>query len=115
MIDPQTISATLEKPNALALFILGQYVLSKAYYSKDYTFGQMDYFKNLHSSPLGNGAYNSSTHGYLQVNLENENLKDKRVRQALTYGLDRKSIMSAQLREQGRWPISQLPLYSGPT
>ncbi|MXO80867.1 ABC transporter substrate-binding protein [Paenibacillus sp. OT2-17] len=180
VIDAQTISATLEKPNALALPILGDYVLSKAYYGKDYKFGQLDYFKNLHSSPLGNGAYKlekfipgqevrleandhffkgkpktqhfiyktaegdawqfietgdtdfaqftatqenidklkglgflnilpytPSTYGYLQVNLENEKLKDKKVRQALTYGLDRKSIYVDAA--QGAGAVANIP------
>lgn len=36
--------------------------------------------------------YIPSTYGYIQVNLEHEHLQDKRVRQAITYGLDRQSI-----------------------
>ncbi|MFP4974082.1 ABC transporter substrate-binding protein [Paenibacillus sp. CN-4] len=165
VIDPQTISVTLEQPNATALVTLGSNVLSKAYYGKDYTIGNLEYIKKLHEKPLGDGPYKlekfipgqevrlvanehyfkgkpktehfiyktsqgdtwqfletgevdyasfsateenieklkslgfvniipytPSTYGYLQVNLEHEALKDKRVRQAITYGLDRQSI-----------------------
>lgn len=165
VIDPQTISVTLEQPNATALVTLGSNVLSKAYYGKDYTAGNLEYIKKLHEKPLGDGPYKlekfipgqevrfvanehyfkgkpktehfiyktsqgdtwqfletgevdyasfsatdenieklkslgfvniipytPSTYGYLQVNLEHEALKDKRVRQAITYGLDRQSI-----------------------
>ncbi|AET60598.1 peptide ABC transporter periplasmic protein [Paenibacillus terrae HPL-003] len=180
VIDPQTISVTLEKPNALALPILGDNVLSKAYYGKDYKFGQLDYLKKLHGSPLGNGAYKlekfipgqevrleandnffkgkpktqhfiyktaegdawqfietgdtdfapftatqenidklkglgflnilpytPSTYGYIQLNLENEKLKDKKVRQALTYGLDRKTIYVDAA--QGAGAVANIP------
>ncbi|MGV2794465.1 ABC transporter substrate-binding protein, partial [Clostridium perfringens] len=57
VVDPLTISAKLQKPNAMALVILGGDVLSKAYYGKDYRFGQLDYIKKLHEKPLGNGPY----------------------------------------------------------
>ena len=57
VIDPQTISVTLEKPNASALTVLGSDVLSKAYYGKDYKQGQLDYMKKLSGSPLGTGPY----------------------------------------------------------
>ncbi|QHT61296.1 ABC transporter substrate-binding protein [Paenibacillus lycopersici] len=57
VIDPQTISVTLEKPNASALTLLGSDVLSKAYYGKDYKQGQLDYMKKLSGSPLGTGPY----------------------------------------------------------
>lgn len=180
VIDPQTISVTLEKPNATALFMLGGQVLSKAYYGKDYKFGQLDYIKKLHSTPLGSGPYKlekfipgqevrfvanenyykgkpkterfiyktsegdtwqyletgevdyasfsattenidklkslgfvniipytPSTYGYLQVNLEHEALKDKKVRQALTYGLDRQSIYVDA--NQGAGSIANIP------
>ncbi|MCL6456802.1 MAG: ABC transporter substrate-binding protein, partial [Gorillibacterium sp.] len=165
VIDPLTISVTLEKPNATALVTLGSNVLSKAYYGKDYKFGQLDYIKKLHEKPVGNGPYKlekfipgqevrfvanefyykgkpatehfiykttegdvwqfietgevdyasfsatqenidklktlgfvniipytPSSYGYIQVNLEHEQLKDKTVRQAITFGLDRQSI-----------------------
>ena len=165
IIDPQTLSVTLEQPNATALVTLGSNVLSKAYYGKDYKFGQLEYIKKLHEKPLGDGPYTlekfipgqevrlvanpnyfkgkpktehfiykttsgdawqfletgevdyasfpateenitklkqlgyvnilpytPSTYGYMQVNLKHEQLKDKRVRQAIVYGLDRQSI-----------------------
>ncbi|MBM7567513.1 ABC transporter substrate-binding protein [Paenibacillus sacheonensis] len=57
VIDPQTISVTLDKPNASALTLLGSDVLSKAYYGKDYKQGQLDYMKKLSGSPLGTGPY----------------------------------------------------------
>ncbi|QAY66962.1 ABC transporter substrate-binding protein [Paenibacillus protaetiae] len=57
VIDPQTVSVTLEQPNASALTMLGSDVLSKAYYGKDYKQGQLDYMKKLSGSPLGNGPY----------------------------------------------------------
>ncbi len=165
VVDPQTISVTLDKPNATALVTLGSNILSKAYYGKDYKFGNLSYIKNLHQTPVGNGPYKlekfipgqevrfvanenyykgkpktehfiyktsegdawqyletgeidytsfpattenieklkslgftnilpytASNYGYLQVNLEHEALKDKKVRQAIAYGLDRQSI-----------------------
>ncbi|MFB5673322.1 ABC transporter substrate-binding protein [Paenibacillus terreus] len=180
VIDPQTISATLEKPNATALLLLGSDVLSKAYYGKDYKFGQLDYIKNLHSNPLGNGAYKlekfipgqevrfianeyyykgkpklehfiykttdgdtwqfletgeqdyasfpattdnieklknlgfvnltpytASNYGYLRLNFEHEAIKDKRVRQALTYGLDRQTIYVDS--NQGAATVANIP------
>lgn len=57
VIDPLTISVTLEQPNATALLTLGSEVLSKAYYGKDYQFGKLEYIKNLHATPVGNGPY----------------------------------------------------------
>jgi len=180
VIDPLTISVTLEKVNATALQVLGSDVLSKAYYGKDYKFGQLDYIKNLHATPLGNGPYKlekfipgqevrfvaneyyyagkpktehfiykttegdafqfietgeqdygsfsattdnidrlqklgflnlepytASNYGYLQFNMEHEALKDKRVRQALTYGLDRKTIYVDS--NQGAATIANIP------
>ncbi|MFD0620959.1 ABC transporter substrate-binding protein [Paenibacillus sp. GCM10027629] len=180
VIDPLTISVTVEKVNATALQVLGSDVLSKAYYGKDYKFGQLDYIKNLHSTPLGNGPYKldkfipgqevrfvanenyyagkpetehfiykttegdafqfietgeqdygsfsattdnidrlqklgflnlepytASNYGYLQFNMEHEALKDKRVRQALTYGLDRQTIYVDS--NQGAATIANIP------
>ncbi|WP_314587575.1 ABC transporter substrate-binding protein [Paenibacillus terrigena] len=180
VIDPLTISVTLEKVNATALTVLGSDVLSKAYYGKDYKFGQLDYIKNLHANPLGNGPYKldkfipgqevrfvanenyyagkpktehfiykttegdafqfietgeqdygsfsattdnierlqklgflnlepytASNYGYLQFNMEHEALKDKRVRQALTYGLDRQTIYVDS--NQGAATIANIP------
>lgn len=53
--------------------------------------------------------YTPSTYGYLQVNLENEKLKGKRVRQALTYGLDRKSIYVDAV--QGAGAVANIPAF----
>ncbi|WP_019910086.1 ABC transporter substrate-binding protein [Paenibacillus sp. HW567] len=180
VIDPQTISVTLEKPNATALVTLGSNVLSKAYYGKDYKFGHLEYIKKLHEKPLGDGPYKlekflpgqevrltanenyfkgkpktehfiyktsegdvwqfletgevdyasfsatdenieklkalgfvniipytPSAYGYMQVNLKHEQLKDKKVRQALMYGLDRQSIyVDAQ---QGAGAVANIP------
>jgi len=178
--DPKTISVTLEKPNATALVTLGSNVLSKAYYGKDYKFGQLDYIKKLHEKPVGNGPYTlekfipgqevrfvaneyyykgkpatehfiykttegdvwqfvetgevdyasfsatqenidklkglgylnvipytPSTYGYLQANLEHEQLKDKAVRQAIAYGLDRNSIYVDA--NQGAGAVANIP------
>jgi len=180
IVDPQTISVTLEKPNATALLMLGSDVLSKAYYGKDYKYGQLDYIKKLHEKPVGTGAYKlekfmpgqevrfvanefyykgkakterfiyktsegdtwqyletgevdyasftatqenidklkslgfvnivpytPSTYGFLQVNLEHEPFKDKRVRQAIAYGLDRQSIYVDA--NQGAAAIANIP------
>lgn len=180
VIDPLTISATLEAPNATALVTLGSDVLSKAYYGKDYKIGDLEYIKKLHEKPVGNGPYKlekfipgqevrftaneyyyngkpktpnfiyktsqgdtwqfletgevdyasfsatqenidklkslgfvnilpytPSTYGYLQLNLEHEQLKDKTVRQALTYGLDRQSIFVDAA--QGANSIANIP------
>ncbi|OAB27093.1 ABC transporter substrate-binding protein [Paenibacillus macquariensis subsp. defensor] len=178
--DPKTISVTLEKPNATALVTLGSNVLSKAYYGKDYKFGQLDYIKKLHEKPVSNGPYTlekfipgqevrfvaneyyykgkpatehfiykttegdvwqfvetgevdyasfsatqenidklkglgylniipytPSTYGYLQANLEHEQLKDKAVRQAIAYGLDRNSIYVDA--NQGAGSVANIP------
>ncbi|WP_449602886.1 ABC transporter substrate-binding protein [Paenibacillus sp. Marseille-Q9583] len=178
--DPQTISVTLEQPNATALVQLGSNVLSKAYYGKDYKFGDLEYIKKLHEKPLGDGPYKlekfipgqevrfvanenyfkgkpktehfiykttegdvwqfvetgevdyasfsatdenieklkalgfvniipytPSTYGYLQVNLKHEQLKDKLVRQAIVYGLDRQSIYVDAA--QGAGSIANIP------
>lgn len=180
VIDPQTISVTLEQPNATALLTLGSDVLSKAYYGKDYHFGQLDYIKKLHEKPVGTGPYKlekfmpgqevrfvanenyyggkpktehfiyktsqgdawqfletgevdyasfsatkenvdklkkmgfvniipytPSTYGYIQVNLEHDQLKDKKVRQAFAYGIDRQSIYVDA--NQGAGQIANIP------
>ncbi|MBU5352052.1 ABC transporter substrate-binding protein [Paenibacillus silvae] len=180
VIDPLTISVTLEQPNATALLTLGSEVLSKAYYGKDYQFGKLEYIKNLHAKPVGNGPYKlekfipgqevrfvanefyykgkpktehfiyktsegdtwqfietgeidftsftatqenidklknipylnllpytPSTYGYLQLNLEHEQLQEKEVRQAITYGLDRQSIYVDA--NQGAGAVANIP------
>jgi len=180
ILDPLTISVTLEKPNATALTTLGAEVLSKAYYGKDYVFGQLDYIKKLHEQPVGTGPYKlekfipgqevrfianeyfykgkpkterfiyktsegdtwqfietgeidfasfsateenierlkslgfvnilpytASNYGFLQVNHQREALKDKRVRQAIAYGLDRQSIYVDAV--QGAGAVANIP------
>ncbi|MCR8641146.1 ABC transporter substrate-binding protein [Paenibacillus sp. N1-5-1-14] len=180
IIDPQTISVTLEGVNATALTVLGGDVLSKAYYGKDYKFGELDYLKKLHEKPVSNGPYKlvkfvpgqevrfvanefyyagkpktenfiykttegdawqfietgdtdyasfpattdnidklkklgylnmapttASNYGYNQFNLEHDHLKDKRVRQALTYGLNRQLIYVDS--RQGAAMIANIP------
>ncbi|ANF95431.1 ABC transporter substrate-binding protein [Paenibacillus bovis] len=180
IIDPQTISVTIAKPNATALLTLGSDVLSKAYYGKDYRFGHLDYIKDLHLKPVGNGPYvlekfipgqevrftanpyyfqgepktknfiyktsegdtwqyvetgeidfasfsatqenidklkslgfvnilpyTPSTYSFLQVNLEHQALQDKKVRQAIAYGLDRQSIYVDA--NQGAGQIANIP------
>lgn len=180
VIDPQTVSVTLEKPNATALTTLGGEILSKAYYGKDYAFGELDYIKKLHENPVGTGPYKlerflpgqevrfvaneyyyqgkpkvehfiykttegdtlqfietgeqdfggfsatkenidkltglgfldllpytANNYGYIQFNLEHAPLKDKAVRQALTYGLDRKTIYVDT--SQGAAQIANIP------
>lgn len=57
VINPQTVSVTLENVDASAILQLGGDVLSKAYYGKDYKFGDLEYIKKLHENPLGNGPY----------------------------------------------------------
>lgn len=178
--DPSTISVTLEKPNATALLTLGSDILSKAYYGKDYKFGELEYIKNLHATPVGSGPYKldkfipgqevrfvanehyykgkpklerfiykttegdtwqfietgeqdygsfqatqdnldklkglgflnlvpytPSNYGFIQLNLEHEALQDKRVRQALTYGLDRQTIYVDS--NQGAATLANIP------
>ncbi|XID95567.1 ABC transporter substrate-binding protein [Paenibacillaceae bacterium WGS1546] len=180
VIDERTISATLEDTNATALTVLGGPILSKAYYGKDYRFGDLDYIKNLHANPITNGPYKlekfipgqevrfvanehyifgkpkteyfiykttegdtwqfietgetdygnfsattdnidklkrlgflnlvpstASNYGYNQFNLERDHLQDKRVRQALTYGLDRQLIYVDS--RQGASSIANIP------
>lgn len=180
IIDPYTISVTLEEPNATALLNLGGNVLSKAYYGKDYKFGELNYLQKLHSTPLGNGPYilekflpgqevrftanehylkgkpavehfiyktsqgdtwqfletgevdlasytatqenidklkglgyvdilpyTPSTYGYFQLNLENEQMKQKEVRQAITYGLNRQAIYVDA--NQGAGEVANIP------
>ncbi|WP_438434319.1 ABC transporter substrate-binding protein [Gorillibacterium sp. sgz500922] len=180
VIDPQTISVTLEQVNATALLYLGGEVLPKAYYGKDYKQGNLDALKALITKPLGNGPYKlekfipgqevrfvanenyyagkpkiehfiykttdgdtwqfietgeqdfggfsatqdnidklkklgflnlqpyiANNYGYMQFNHEHEALKDKRVRQALTYGLDRKTIYVDS--NQGAAQVANIP------
>lgn len=57
VVDPTTIQITTEEANPLNLTLLGGYILSKAYYGKDYKKGQLDYLKALYSAPMGAGPY----------------------------------------------------------
>ena len=57
VINPTTIQISTDKPNPLDLSLLGGYILSKAYYGKDYKKGQLDYLKALYSAPMGAGPY----------------------------------------------------------
>lgn len=181
VIDPNTISVTLEQGNSQALTVLGGDVLSKAYYGKEYKQGQpLDYIKNLHANPVGTGPYKldkfipgqevrfianenyfkgkaktehfiykttegdtwqfietgeqdygaftatqenieklkalgflnlvpatASNYGFLAFNHEHATFKDKRVRQALTYGLDRQSIFVDA--NQGAGQVANIP------
>lgn len=174
VIDPLNIKITTEKVNALSLQILGGPVLSKAYYGKNYSPGNLDHLRTLHGAPVGAGPYKlekyipgqevrtkanehyfagkpaienfiykvtssdtnlqlfqtgetdydgftanpdnfeqlkslgfaninvmtSSAYSYLDVN-HKRHLKDKNVRQALMYGIDRKQIVDATFRGYG--------------
>lgn len=57
VIDPRTITITTERPNPLALTILGGPVISKAHYGKGYAKGKLDYLRDLYAKPLGAGPY----------------------------------------------------------
>lgn len=57
VIDPTTIQVTVTQPGATALSKIGGPVLSKAYYGKGYSRGNLDYLRTLHGKPLGNGPY----------------------------------------------------------
>lgn len=57
VIDPLTIQITTEVVSTLALPLIGGNVLSKAYYGKEYSRGNIDYIKTLHDKPLGAGPY----------------------------------------------------------
>jgi peptide/nickel transport system substrate-binding protein len=58
VINDKTIEARLEEVNAKAIWILGGGgILSKAYYGKDYTKGNVDGIKALHNTPFGAGPY----------------------------------------------------------
>jgi peptide/nickel transport system substrate-binding protein len=57
VIDPQTIEIATEKVNAQTFNLLNVRVLSKAYYGRAYTKGQLSYLKDLYAKPLGAGAY----------------------------------------------------------
>jgi len=47
-------------------------------------------------------SYPSNSYGYIGLNLRDERFKDKRVRQALMYGLDRKGFINAYYKGNGQ-------------
>ncbi|WP_419471244.1 ABC transporter substrate-binding protein [Ewingella americana] len=57
VIDPQTLQVTTTEAGATTLQKIGGPVLSKAYYGKGYSRGNLDYLRTLHGKPLGNGPY----------------------------------------------------------
>ncbi len=61
IVDEKTISATLDAPDASALFTLGVAPLSKAYYGADYAPGKLDALLLQLSRPMGCGQYSLTT------------------------------------------------------
>ena len=57
VIDATTLQVTVTQPGATVLAKIGGPVLSKAYYGKGYSRGNLDYLRSLHGKPLGNGPY----------------------------------------------------------
>lgn len=58
VINNKTIEAKLEEVNAKAIWTLGGGgILSKAYYGKGFTKGNVDGIKALHNTPIGAGPY----------------------------------------------------------
>lgn len=57
VINDSTIEVKLEQVNAEAIWFLGDAVLTKAYYGKDFKKGNLDSIKALHSKPMGAGPY----------------------------------------------------------
>lgn len=57
VINDKTIEIKLENINAKAIWFLGDSVMSKAYYGKDFVKGNLDGVKALHSKPMGAGPY----------------------------------------------------------
>lgn len=57
VIDPQTLQVTTTEAGATTLQKIGGPVLSKAYYGKGYSRGNLDDLRTLHGKPLGNGPY----------------------------------------------------------
>lgn len=60
--DDRTITATLKAPRASAVFDLGVPPLSRAYYGKGYTKGQLDYVRLQSPKPMGCGQYSLGTY-----------------------------------------------------
>ena len=57
VIDPHTLQVSTTEAGATTLQQIGGPVLSKAYYGKGYSRGNLDYLRTLHGKPLGNGPY----------------------------------------------------------
>jgi peptide/nickel transport system substrate-binding protein len=57
VVDPLTLQIQTTQPSALALRLLGGYVIPKAYYGPKYTKGNLQAFKELNGKPLGSGPY----------------------------------------------------------
>jgi len=57
VIDASTIQFRLEKPNAQAIWFFSSGVLSKAYYGRDFTKGNVESIKALNDKPMGAGPY----------------------------------------------------------
>ncbi|HWQ50914.1 MAG TPA: ABC transporter substrate-binding protein [Terriglobales bacterium] len=60
--DDGIISATLKAPRASAVFDLGVAPLSRTYYGKGYTKGQLDYVRLQSPKPMGCGQYALGTY-----------------------------------------------------
>lgn len=170
VIDDHTVEVSVTEFSALTKVELGNvYILSEAYYGKDYKQGNLESVKAFNSKPLGSGQYKITSYkagqeivmeanenyfrgtpkiknvifkttsdttnmamiqagetdmdniavsednvealkelgfldinilpnngyGYIQFNHNNVKFKDQKVRQALTYGLNRKDIVEA--------------------
>lgn len=182
VIDEHTIEITTTEVSASTLANIGDVIIPKHYYGKDYKQGSLDYMKELHQKPLGSGPYimeayvpgqevrfvanenyfkgkpkipkliykvtssdtniqslqagetDSETqvtvskdnvellkslgfldinlfptngYGYIGFNHNDPKFKDKRVRQALTYGLNREEIVEAVY--QGNAKVINVP------
>lgn len=57
VIDPLTLQVSTTEAGATTLQKIGGPVLSKAYYGKGYSRGNLDYLRTLQGTPLGNGPY----------------------------------------------------------
>lgn len=58
VVDPQTIQFTIDKPDASAIYTFGTLqILSKNYYGKGYTKGNLKGITDLNAKPMGSGAY----------------------------------------------------------
>lgn len=68
----------------------------------------IDYLKNLGFINLY--IYPSNSYGYIGLNLRNPKFADKRVRQALMYGLDRESFVKSYYKDYGE--VSNAPVSS---